>query len=72
MLHNVLKRFQFWRVNYPYGIFDINIEDLIDLDEAGFFLESVNRARGKACIGKRVSASELRRKGLTAILRSGP
>jgi hypothetical protein len=54
MLHNVLKHFQFWRHNYPYGIFDINIEDLIDLDEAGFFLESVNGARGKAGIGKRV------------------
>jgi transposase len=49
---NLQKRWQFWNMNYPYGIADIAREDLIDLDEAGIFLETCNRGFGKCFIGK--------------------
>jgi hypothetical protein len=51
---NIMKRWQYWHMNYPYGIADILREDIIDLDEAGIFLETCNRGMGKATIGKRV------------------
>jgi transposase len=51
---NIMKRWQFWNTNYPYGIADIARENLIDVDEAGIFLETCNRGMGKSTIGKRV------------------
>lgn len=49
---NLQKRWQYWNMNYPYGIADILRRDIIDLDEAGIFLETCNRKYGKCFIGK--------------------
>jgi hypothetical protein len=49
---NIMNRWQFWNTNYPYGIADIERENLIDVDEAGVFLETCNRGMGKSTIGK--------------------
>jgi hypothetical protein len=32
----------------PLGMVGVAVDDIIDIDEAGFFLESSNRNRGKA------------------------
>lgn len=48
---NILKRQNFWTLPYPLGIANIRREDLIDLDEAGVFVETVNRKYGKTFIG---------------------
>ena len=50
---NITKRWIFWNLNYPFGIANINREDLIDMDEAAVFVESVNRKHGKTRIGRR-------------------
>lgn len=50
---NIQKRWNFWHLPYPFGIANIAREDLIDLDEAAVFLETVNRSRGKSYIGTR-------------------
>lgn len=50
---NILKRRNFWNLPYPFGIANIARQDLIDLDEAAVFLETVNRSRGKSYIGTR-------------------
>jgi hypothetical protein len=52
--HNIQKRVMFWTLPYPYGVRDILAEDMIDFDEAAFFLETANRSRGKAYINCRV------------------
>ena len=51
---NVQKRWAYFNMAYPFGIADIRHEDMIDIDEAGFILESSNRTRGKAYSGVRV------------------
>ena len=48
---NVLKRQIFWTFPYPFGITDIHIDDYIDLDEAGVFVETATRKWGKCVIG---------------------
>lgn len=48
---NHQKRWNFWNLPYPFGIANINRDDLIDLDEAGVFVETINRKRGKTFIG---------------------
>lgn len=40
-------------LSYPFGIANIARDDLIDLDEAGGFVETVNRKYGKSFIGTR-------------------
>ena len=50
---NVMKRWHFWNMLYPHGIADICRDDMIDLDEAGVFVDTANRSRGKAYIGTR-------------------
>ena len=45
---NVMKRWRFFNLPYPLGIADIRREDMIDVDEAGIFLESSARRNGKA------------------------
>lgn len=50
---NQQKRWNFWNLEYPFGIANINREDLIDMDEAAVFIETVNRKYGKATIGRR-------------------
>jgi hypothetical protein len=51
---NILKRWMYWNLPYPFGIADIRVEDLIDLDECGLFVETADRSIGKAFVGKRV------------------
>ena len=51
---NLIRRDLFWNRNYPIGRADINSEDMIDLDEAGIFLETCNRKHGKGYIGCRI------------------
>lgn len=51
---NIRKRWMYWNLPYPYGIADIRVEDLIDLDECGLFVESAGKGIGKAFLGKRV------------------
>jgi hypothetical protein len=53
---NILRRSIFWNMNYPFGIADIAMEDQIDIDEAGIFLETADRSWGKAVTGMRVRA----------------
>jgi hypothetical protein len=43
----------YWNLPYPYRNSDIGI----NIDEAGIFLETVNRKIGKAFIGKKVRAN---------------
>lgn len=50
---NIQKRHNFWHLPYPFGVSNINREDLIDMDEAAVFLETINRKRGKTAIGTR-------------------
>ena len=53
---NVMKRWRFWNLPFPLGIADIRREDIIDIDEAGIFLETADRSAGKAYVGVRVSS----------------
>jgi hypothetical protein len=48
-LNLVLRRSVFW--NCPFGIADIAMNDMINTDEAGIFLETANRTGGKAVTG---------------------
>jgi len=50
---NLQLRHMYFHNNYPLGIADINTDDMIDSDEAGFFLESTNRGYGKTVRGDR-------------------
>ena len=50
---NILKRWCFWNLPYPFGIANIPARDLVDVDECGVTLEgSVNRTVGKEAIGE--------------------
>ena len=51
---NILKRWAYWNLPYPFGIADIRVEDLIDLDECGLFVETADKSIGKAYVGNRV------------------
>ena len=51
---NILKRWRFWHMPYPFGIADIRRDDIIDIDEAGIFLETADRQAGKAYKNVRV------------------
>lgn len=51
---NIQLRFNYWYMNYPYGIANIPREDIIDLDEAALFEETCNRGTGKAHLTNRV------------------
>ena len=41
-------------MSYPWGIADITVEDLIDLDKCGLFVETADKGIGKAFVGNRV------------------
>ena len=56
---NVIKRQMFWNLAPPLGVFGVNRNTLIDIDEAGIMLKFVNRKRGKALVG-----IEVRQKGI--------
>ncbi|KAL7490443.1 LOW QUALITY PROTEIN: hypothetical protein ACHAWT_000143, partial [Skeletonema menzelii] len=51
---NLQKRWMYWNLPYPFGIADIRVEDLIDLDECGLFVETADKKIGKAFVGNRV------------------
>jgi hypothetical protein len=51
---NIQKRANFWLLPYPFGISNIRAEDMIDFDEAAFYLTTANRSSGKAYINCRV------------------
>ena len=44
---NVNKRNRFWRCDYPHGRNNVRTKDQIDMDEAGFKIESTNPKYGK-------------------------
>ena len=44
----------YWNLPYPYGIADIRVADLIDLDECGVYVETADKHIGKAYVGSRV------------------
>ena len=50
---NVLKRQNYFNMNYPVGIANINPRDVIDVDECGIQLETQNRSFGKTSKGDR-------------------
>ena len=52
---NILKRRRFWSLPYPHGIADIRRQDMIDLDEAGVFVDTANRKSGKSFVNIRVN-----------------
>ena len=52
---NIQKRWNYWNLPYPMGIADIPRRFMIDLDEAGIFIESVNRGHDKVYIGAHVN-----------------
>ena len=37
----------YWEEDYPNGVADVNVVNLLDLDEMGLFLKSTNRKFGK-------------------------
>jgi hypothetical protein len=43
---NLYKRHVFWNHNYPLGRADVRMQDIIDVDEAGFKIESTNPSFG--------------------------
>jgi hypothetical protein len=40
---NIIKRWNYLNQNYPYGVADVPVEETIDIDEAGIFVETANR-----------------------------
>ena len=52
---NLRKRWIFWNLPYPLGIADVQQRFMIDLDECGVFVESVNRKDGKSFRSVRVN-----------------
>ena len=54
---NRQKRWVYYNMAYPFGVADIPKEDMIDVDEAGIFLESCNCKYAKATIGSRAKIS---------------
>jgi hypothetical protein len=48
--HNIVKREMFWTFPYLFEVSNILARDMIDFDEAAFFLETANRSSGKAYI----------------------
>ena len=44
---NRYKRHVFWNHNYPLGRAEVHMQDMIDVDEAGFKIESTNPSFGK-------------------------
>ena len=52
---NIQKRDDYWNESYPFGMADVRIQDIIDIDEAGVFVESADQKyAGVYTIGRRV------------------
>jgi hypothetical protein len=47
---NRYKRHIFWNHNYPLGQANVQMQDMIDVDEAGFKIESTNPGFGKTVL----------------------
>jgi hypothetical protein len=60
---NLRKRERYWNAAYPDGMAGLSTEDIIDLDEAKFKLESQNRKRGKVIRERRVNARGAYKRG---------
>ena len=45
---------KYWNRDYPLGVVNVDLEDVIDLDEMGLYLENTNRKHGKTVRGDRV------------------
>ena len=60
---NLARRANYWRESYPTGINDQNTANMIDVDEAGFTLESQDRKRGKVTKQRRADARGKYKKG---------
>ena len=52
---NLRKRHRYWNHGYPEGVAGLSTENMIDIDEAKFKLESQNRKRGKVMRDRRVN-----------------
>ena len=50
---NLMLRKMYFTTNYPTGIFYVNINDMIDINEMGLYLETTNRKLGKTVRGMR-------------------
>ena len=50
---NLIKREQYWNDNYPHGVADIDLRDIVDVDEMGLELEHQNCSFGKTVVGER-------------------
>jgi hypothetical protein len=44
---NLTKRRWYWEMEYPHGMVGVQTRDILDIDEAGFMVESSNRKFGK-------------------------
>jgi hypothetical protein len=49
----IYQRQCFWHLPYPFGIADIDVEDMIDLDEAKILTETANRRYCKGHVERR-------------------
>ena len=61
---NLAKRQAYWNRQYPFGMADIRRQDIIDLDEAGVFVESADRKYGNCEVGRRVKQAGPYTKGV--------
>ena len=52
---NLMKREIYWNHPYPMGIADVDLEEVIDIDESGYYLETTNKKYGKVLRGRRCS-----------------
>ena len=64
---NLFKRDSYWGMAYPAGINDQDTSCMIDIDEAGFRLESKDRKRGKSKKQQRVDAKGKYKKGAKGV-----
>ena len=64
---NVFKRNRYWGEAYPRGVNDQDTASMIDIDEAGFKLESKDRKRGKVTKQKRANAQGKYKKGAGSV-----
>ncbi|KAL7526315.1 hypothetical protein ACHAXR_001422 [Thalassiosira sp. AJA248-18] len=64
---NINKRDRYWGEAYPGGVNDQNTESMIDIDEAGFKLESKDRKRGKVTKQRRADARGKYKKGARGV-----
>lgn len=64
---NKLKRRMYWNNPYPMGIHGEDTDLIIDIDEAGYKLESQDRRRGKVTRERRCDSQGMYKKGVSTI-----